>query len=86
MSININIKGGEKKEVEKPEDTVTLDARKTLDGNLMVFDHEDVDIVLVPSSNKIMVFPKDLMEERIYHTQDRFFYFLRKKGVIVPPL
>ena len=84
MSININIKGGEKKEVEKPEDTVTLDARKTLDGNLMVFDHEDVDIVLVPSSNKIMVFPKDLMEERIYHTQDRFFYFLRKKGVILP--
>ena len=87
MPININIKSGEEKELEEPEQptqSVSLDARKTLDGNLMVFDHEDIDIVLIPSSNKIMVFAKDLMEERIYHTQDRFFYFLRKKGVIVP--
>ena len=86
MAINIKIgtDSEPKEEIEKPQDTVRLNARKTLDGNLMIFDHEDIDIVIVPSSNKIMTFPKDLMEDRIYATQDRFFYFLRKRGVIVP--
>ena len=69
---------------QKPQEIIRLDARKSLDGNIMIFAHHDIDIVLVPSTNKVITFPKDLMEDRIYATQDRFFYFLRKKGVINP--
>jgi hypothetical protein len=91
MAINITV-GKPADEATTSEETpekqvqerVRLDARRTLDGNLMVFDHQDIDIVIVPSSNTVVTFPKDLMEDRIYATQDRFFYFMRKKGVVLP--
>jgi len=88
MAIDVEIKSAKPKEEEvapqKPQKVLELDIRRSLDGNLMIFDHEDIDIVLVPKTNKVIAFPKDLMEDRVYSTQDRFFYFLRKKGVINP--
>ena len=86
MAIDVQIKSAPTKEStpEKPQKVIKLDIRKSLDGNLMIFDHQDIDIVLMPSANKIIAFPKDLMEDRTYATQDRFFYFLRKKGIINP--
>ena len=44
MPISLKIMKGETQEVV----TLELKARKTLDGNIMIFDHEDMDIVLVP--------------------------------------
>ena len=86
MAIDVEIKAAPPapSPPEKPQKVVELDMRRSLDGNLMIFDHEDIDIVLVPTTNKIIAFPKELMEDRVYATQDRFFYFLRKKGVINP--
>ena len=34
-----------------------LDARKTLDGNIIIFDHGDVDIVNMPEKSKVIAFP-----------------------------
>ena len=47
---------------EKPaQATMELNIRKTLGGNLMIMDHDDIDIVLLPEQNKIIAFPKDSM-------------------------
>ena len=66
----------------KIQETISLNARKTLDGNIMIFDHEDVDIVLMPTESKIISFAKDMFSDKVYEAQDRLFKFLIKKGVI----
>lgn len=72
-------------EQQAPEPTlqVSLQARKTLDGHIMIFDHKDIDIVMMPKENKIVAFPKESMGSHVYEVQDRLFKFLFKKGVIV---
>ena len=50
----------------------------------MIYDHPDVDIVLSMSNKKIVVFPKEVVDDIVYDTQNRFFRFLRKKGIINP--
>jgi hypothetical protein len=70
-------------EKEKPiQASISLEARKTLDDNIIIFDHKDIDIVLMPAKNKIVAFPKELLSEYVYLTQDRLFKFLFNKGII----
>ena len=66
----------------KPIATVNLNIRKTLDGDIMVFDHADVDIIIMKEKQKIVAFPKDIMSEVVYGAQDRLFKFLSQKGLI----
>jgi hypothetical protein len=72
--INIKIGG--------PQASVELQARRTLEGNLLIMDHDLIDIVLLPESSKLMAFPKSQSIEDCYNTQTRFFDFLGDKGVI----
>lgn len=70
---------------EQPEGaSVELVARRALNGDIMIFDHDLVDIVVSPKTKKITTFPKRLVERETYPTQDKFYAFLRKKGVIDP--
>jgi len=62
--------------------TLELKARKTLDGNIMIFDHQDMDIVLMPKKNKIVTFAKNDFSEMVYSSQNRLFEFLKMKGVV----
>ena len=55
---------------------VALNVRKTLDGDIMIFDHADVDIIVMKGKQKIVSFPKDIMSEVVYGAQDRLFKFL----------
>jgi len=72
-------------EEEKPiQASMSLNARKSLDGNIMIFDHEEIDIVVMPSKNKVVAFPKDLMSDTVYEAQDRLFFYLVKNGVVTP--
>ena len=49
MSIEIKVGSGEVAEEEKPvQASMSLHARKSLDGNIMIFDHDDIDIVILP--------------------------------------
>ena len=69
--------GGDAKEEKKPtQATISLEARKTLDDNIIIFDHKDIDIVLMPAKNKIVAFPKEILSEYVYLTQDRLFKYL----------
>ena len=63
---------------------ITLEIRKTLGNQLVVFDHPDVDIVIYPESKKILALAKDVTSEEVYDTQDRLFLLLRKEGLIEP--
>jgi hypothetical protein len=68
---------------QPPSVTLELNIRKSLGGDLMIFDHADIDIVLSSKNNKITAFPKETMNDLVYGAQNRLFSFLRKKGVIV---
>lgn len=61
---------------------VRLKARRSLDGNIMIFDHEDLDIIVLPDKQKCLTFPKESMSDKVYEAQDRMFSFLAKKGVV----
>jgi len=61
---------------------VELEARKTLDNNILIMDHERVDIVIYPSKNKILAVAKNNFDDLVYEIQNRFFNFLFKSGII----
>lgn len=57
-------------------------ARSAVDGSIMVFDHPDIDIILMPDKGKVLTLPKDLMTDDVYETQSHLFKHLTKKGLI----
>jgi len=69
---------------QQPQKVISLNARKNLSGDIMIFDHKDIDIVLLVESKKIVTFAKQSFGDEIYDAQSRLFNFLRRKGIIVP--
>ena len=61
-----------------------MDVRKSMNGDLMIFDHGDIDIVLSTKDNKITAFPKETMSNLVYGAQNRLFAHLRKRGLVIP--
>ncbi len=76
MSIGVKLKG-----LPVP---VHFSARRTLDGNILILDHEDMDIIVMQEKKKCLALPKDDMSDKVYSSQDRMYKFLVKKGVIDP--
>ena len=92
MAIKITINQQEQsrqelaREVEEKKPTqakMNLKVRKTPDGNIMIFDHLDIDIVMMPKKKKIITFPKEDYGDSVYKTQSRMFDYLVRKGVVV---
>ena len=82
MSITVTIPHVKKKiGIEKD---IVLDVRKTLGEQFVVFDHPDVDIVIIPESNKVLALAKHTPNDEVYDTQDRLFLLLRKEGIVDP--
>ena len=71
-------------EPKKPQASMQMNARKTLDGNLAIYDHLDIDIVVMPQQNKVLALAKKDMSDEVYESQSRLFDFLVKKGVVLP--
>ena len=67
-----------------PQIEIRLNVRKTLGGDLMIFDHEDIDIAIMPAENKIVSFPKENFNDYVYASQERLFKYLGKRGIIDP--
>tara|TARA_B100001094_G_scaffold333321_1_gene410656 strand:+ start:4670 stop:5212 length:543 start_codon:yes stop_codon:yes gene_type:complete len=80
MAIVIRI--GEKANQKKVR--LELNARQALSGDVMIFDHGDIDIVLSPTNNKVVVFPKETMTDLVYGAQNRLMAHLTKRGLLVP--
>ena len=83
MTVSVSI-GKELSSQKKNLIRLELNIRKALNGDLMIFDHGDIDIILSPGISKIVTFAKENMSDTVYGAQNRLFTFLRKKGVIVP--
>lgn len=71
------------KKEEMPQ-TITLNMRRGIDGRLMIYEHEHIDIVYLPEKQKVVVFAKRDYSDIIYETQDRLLNFLSKKGICAP--
>ena len=88
MTINVTVgeKSKQPRAAEEKESPVVaslkLKARRAINGDIMVFDHADIDIVMSPTTSKIVAFAKEAMSDLVYGAQDRLFSFLSKKGLI----
>jgi hypothetical protein len=82
INITIDSPTIRKKNEPKPHATVELAARRTLDNNILILDHEEIDIVVYPEQQKVLALAKDEITDQVYETQDRLFKFLYGKGVI----
>jgi len=67
---------------EPPPPSLSMEVRTTLDGNIAIYDHADVDIVVMPETKKVLALPKGEMNDEVYAAQDRLFHYLRGKGVV----
>ena len=67
-----------------PDVKVRLDIRKALDGSLIISDHPDITIVIIPSKRKILCLAKKLNSGVVYGAQNRLFNWLSDKGVVDP--
>jgi hypothetical protein len=96
MAIKINITDPTPEPTEPANETINikivdpnrqmlefkLDMRRALNGDLMIFDHADIDIVVMLESKKIVAFAKELMSEVVYGAESRLFDHLKKKGIV----
>ena len=83
MAIKINIKNQLPLDVMEGE-IRKLELKRSLSGQIMVFNHIDMDIVLDEKKGKITAYSKKDFGEMVYKSQNRLFDFLFKKGVIFP--
>jgi len=61
---------------------VYLQIRRSVGGNYMIFDHPLFDVVIQPKTNKIVTFSKRTVSTDPYPSQDKFFDYLMRKGMI----
>jgi hypothetical protein len=85
--VDVNITDSPKVKVTIPDPNLyevkfKLKIRESHNGDLMIFDHPDIDIVLMVEKKKIVTFAKDLATDVVYGTSSRLMERLRKKGVI----
>ena len=75
-------KAEEEIEESKPQATLSLNLRKSMDGNIMIMDHVDIDVIVMPAKNKVLTIAKENFTDDVYDSQDRLFKYLGKKGLI----
>jgi len=95
MPVNINITSDNKEPIAPPEpqgvrieivekDKIEgkLKLRSALNGDLMILDHKDIDIVVKPKDKKIVAFAKETLSDLVYGAESRLLEYLRKTGVL----
>ena len=82
MAVTVIIGDQEKERTSPVVAKTELVIRRTMDGDYMIMDHKDVDIIVMPKKMKVVAFPKDLMSDLVYSTESRMFKFLSQKGLI----
>ena len=84
-SVKVNIEDAVNIKVRDPDRQIfefKLNMRRALNGDYMIFDHADIDIVIQPKQNKVVAFAKDTMSEVVYGAENRLFEHLKSKGVV----
>ncbi len=83
MAITIKIGSGAPQKIE-PKEIVNLKVAKSLNDDVMVFDHADIYIVVQPKTQKVIAYAKDVMNDYVYGAQNRLFHYLAKRGIVNP--
>ena len=73
----VTLKGEEKKTLD-----LQLRLRSALNGDLMILDHKDIDIIIQPKNNKVVTFAKDILSDVVYGAESRLLEYLRSRGII----
>ena len=68
--------------VEKDEIEGKLKLRSAINGDLMIMDHKDIDIVIKQGDKKIVAFAKETLSDLVYGAESRLLEYLRKSGLI----
>lgn len=68
--------------VEKDRIEGKLKLRSALNGDLMIMDHKDIDIVIKQGEKKIVAFAKDTMSDLVYGAESRLLEYLRRNGIL----
>ena len=84
MTIEITLPDNKSEQDSQSEIKIDLNVRRSLDGNYLIFDHIDIDIVVMPEKNKVVTFPKESLSDVVYGAQNRMFDYLTKKGIVLP--
>ena len=82
VSVNIEPKLSVEINEQNPPISFKLNARKTLNGDIMIFDHTDIDIIVLTEKKKIIAFAKDIMSDVVYGAESRLFEYLKRRGVV----
>ena len=96
MPVNVNITDNDsiKVNIDKSANSITvkikepkimefqLNARQALNGDIMIFDHKEIDIVILLEKKKVVTFAKDLMSDAVYGAESRLLEHLRRKGIV----
>ena len=85
MPITIKIGDSATPEKKPIQASISLQIKKTLDGNLLIMDHEYLDILIVPSEGKIVTMPKANVDKDVYDYQKELMDDLFKGGVTDTP-
>jgi hypothetical protein len=85
ITINIGQEAVEEAAADEPKPVqakIALNARRSLDGNYMILNHPEIDIIVMPEKNKVVSFSKNEASKNVYHAQDRLFSYLVNKGTV----
>lgn len=80
--LRINIVRGGKDQEPVTKQISFQEARKAVNGDLMIFDHDLIDIVVSRGKSKISTFPKEVISEETYHIQEKLLTILARHGVV----
>jgi hypothetical protein len=69
---------------QKQVKKIHLQIGKTLDGNLLIKDHQSINVIVMPDKGKILAIPKGEFSNEVYTDQDQLFQHLLVNGVITP--
>lgn len=59
-----------------------LKMSKAINGDIMIFAHKEIDIIILKEQKKVVAFAKDMLTDNVYGAENRLFNFLRKKGIV----
>tara|TARA_R100000234_G_scaffold76305_1_gene47403 strand:+ start:5555 stop:6124 length:570 start_codon:yes stop_codon:yes gene_type:complete len=63
--------------------TISLNLRRALNGDYLIYDHPLFDIAIMPGKNKIVSFRKREPKTDPYPSQDKYFDYLMRLGMVV---
>jgi len=59
-----------------------LQLRSALNGDLIILDHKDIDIVIQSKNKKVVTFAKEIMSDVVYGAESRLLEYLKRNGII----